>query len=323
MRKQILLIIILLIPYVLSSQPVPNKEENIPYLMTFGNQADPSWGDDDFSQTFFFLIPSDFKRQVFIRVYDPDIGGHIDEIRGNWNTQTRFEVYGGDKCHSQDEARETDPDDYGYYKSGTLMAMKVFGENPRYDNAWYTFGPFNPVEGEFVDYFDGYVFKIIAEGVSGDDGNMYNYFLSTSGTENIPIEGANAFAYEYSFRMHNDPNEVSHIYPYVTEGTLTIKISNFDWDNDGEIIVVSTVRAGQRIAVSGENNWALDEIGVKEEEIKSSMDFQFVKAKRLVKNNNVVINVRNQYDETMPFYTSPIGGVPKYKYSIIAEPIDP
>jgi len=35
-----------------------------------------------------------------------------------------------------------------------------------------------------------------------------------------------------------------------------------------------------------------------------------------------VVNVRNQYDETMPFYTSPIGGVPKYKYSVIAEPLD-
>jgi hypothetical protein len=289
--------------------------------MTFGNEAEISWGDDDFSQTFFFLIPSDFKRQVFIRVFDPDIGGTYDEIAGSWNTQSTFEVYGGAGCHSEDDARETSP--IGNYKSGTLLGMKVFGENPRYDNDWYTFGPFNPEEGEYSEQFDGYLFKVICEGISGDDGNMYRYYISTSANDNKPIEGANAYAYEYSFRMHNDPDEVSHIYPYVTEGTITVKIYNFDWDNDGDILVVSRERQGQRLTVSGDENWAWDEIKVIKEEEKSSYDFQFAKSKNpVVRNNNVVINVRNQFDETMPFYTSPIGGIPKYKYSVIAEPLD-
>jgi len=303
------------------SQPVPSVEENIPFLMTFGNEADISWGDDDFSQAFFFLIPSDFKRQVFIRVFDPDVGGKHDEIRGDWDTRCSFEVFGGEGCHSEDDARETSP--FGNYKSGTLLAMKVFGNEPRYDDDWYTFGPFNPEEGEYSEVFDAHIFKIITEGISGDDGNMYRYYISTSGKENVPIEGANAFAYEYSFRMHNDAYEVSHIYPYITEGTVTVRISNFDWDNDGHILIVSKERQGQQLTVSGESNWIEDEIKVIKEEEKSSYDFQFVKSKRpLVKNNNVVVNVRNQFDETMPFYTSPIGGVPKYKYSVIAEPLD-
>lgn len=323
MKKFFLIILSLYLVQTVYSQPVPNKEENIPHLMTFGNKAETSWGDDDFSQAFFFQIPKDFKQQVFIRVFDPDTGGEVDEIAGQWNTQCSYEVYGGDRCHSEVDARETSP--IGNYKSGTLMAMKVFGENPRYDNQWYTFGPFNPEEGEYLDRFDSYIFKVICEGIDGDDGNMYNYFLSTSGTENIPIEGANAFAYEYSFRMHNDNDEVSHIYPYIDENTLTVKIMNFDWDNDGDIIVVSRERQGQRIPVSNEDNWEEDQIKVIEEEKKTSYDFQFAKKKGKptpIRNNNVVVNVRNQFDETMPFYTSPIGGVPKYKYSVIAEPID-
>lgn len=321
MRRFLIIVLVLFFFRNGISQPVPNVEENIPFLMTFGNEADISWGDDDFSQAFFFLVPADFKRQVFIRVFDPDIGGKIDEIRGNWNTECRFEVYGGKGCHSEDDARETSP--FGNYKSGTLMASKVFDASPRYDEEWYTFGPFNPAEGEYDATFDGYIFKVICEGISGDDGNMYNYYMSTSGTENNPIEGANAFAYEYSFRMHNDPNEVSHIYPYITEGTLTVKISNFDWDNDGAILVVSRERQGQRLTVSGESDWVMDQIKVIPEEVKSSYDFQFAKSRKpVIRNNNVVVNVRNQYDETMPFYTSPIGGVPKYKYSVIAEPLD-
>ncbi|MEX0983344.1 MAG: hypothetical protein WD577_03510 [Bacteroidales bacterium] len=321
MRRLIFIIYISYLFQATFSQPVPSVEENIPFLMTFGNESDISWGDDDYSQAFFFLIPSDFKRQVFIRVFDPDIGGKHDEIRGNWNTMCSFEVFGGEGCHSEDDARETSP--FGNYKSGTLLARKVFENEPRYDDDWYTFGPFNPEEGEYSEVFDANIFKVIAEGISGDDGNMYRYFISTSGMENIPIEGANAFAYEYSFRMHNDPYEVSHIYPYITEGTVTVKISNFDWDNDGHILVVSKERQGQRLTVSGESDWVRDEIKVIKEEEKSSYDFQFVKSKRpIIRNNNVVVNVRNQYDETMPFYTSPIGGVPKYKYSVIAEPLD-
>ena len=44
---------------------------------------------------------------------------------------------------------------------------------------------------------------------------------------------------------------------------------------------------------------------------------EFIKKKSPpVRNNNVVINVRNQYNELLPFYVIPIGGVPKYDYNI-------
>lgn len=301
-------------------QPVPNVEENIPYLMTFGLKAETSWGDDDFSQVFFFLIPKEYDQPFFIRVFDPDTGGEVDEIAGVFNTRCTYEVFGGERVWSEDAAKETSPE--GNYKSGTLLASRAFAENPRYDNSWYSFGPFNPAQGEFAEMYNGYVFKVICEGVAGDDGNMYRYYLSTSATENRPIEGANAFAYEYSFRMHNDVEEVSHIYPYVEEGTISVKISDFDWDNDGSIVVISVARQGRKVKISGEDNWAEDQLQIQEEEIGTSFDFRFVKARPLVRNNNVVVNVRNQYGEAMPFYTIPIGGVPTYKGEVEFVPIE-
>jgi hypothetical protein len=297
-------------------QPVPAGDENIPYLMTFGNKAGTSWGDDDFSQTFFFLIPETFKEPVFIRVYDPDTGGEIDEIDGIFDTRTVFSVYGGKECYSNKDAQETDPK--GNYKSGVLLATKAFDVSPQYDKNWYTFGPFNPTEGEYVSKFGGYVIKIVADGVAGDDGNLYRYFLSTKYNENKPVEGGNAFAYEYSFRMYDNPNEVSHIYPYVDDRTITVKLSNFDWDSDGYIRTVSVARKGQMSPVSGDDVWVEDEFKIFEEEKNTSLDIQFIKKKTppLVRNNNVVVNVRNQYNELLPFYVIPIGGVPKYKYNI-------
>ncbi len=299
----------------LFSQPVPNVDENIPYLMVFGNQAQTSWGDDDFSSTFFFLIPKEFNQPIFIRVFDPDCGGEVDELAGEWNTRTAFSVYGGKGCWSDRDAQGTDPT--GTYKSGTLLATKTFGEEPRYDNGWYTFGPFNPSEGEFTERWQGNIFKVISEGITGDDGNMFRFYMSTDPNSNKPVEGANAFAYEYSFRMYNDPEEVSHIYPFVDDKTVTVRLSNFDWDNDGFIRTVSVARKGQLSQVSAEDNWETSEFKILDAEKNTSLDIQFIKKKSPpVKNNNVVIYVKNQYGQNLEFFTSPIGGVPKYKYSI-------
>ncbi len=320
MIKQIYIFILLTISALGLAQPVPNVEENIPYLMTFGPRAETSWGDDDFSQAFFFLIPEEYDQPFFIRVFDPDTGGAIDEIAGEFDTRCVYEVFGGENVWTEDDAKETSP--VGNYKSGTLLASRAFAANPRYDNGWFTFGPFNPAQGEYVEMYKGRVFKIICEGVSGDDGNMYRYYLSTNADENRTIEGSNAFAYEYSFRMHNDYEEVSHIYPFVEEGTISVKISNFDWDYDGNIVVISVARQGREVRVSGEDVWGNDELRVLEEEIGTSFDFRFVKARPLVRNNNVVVNVRNQYGDAMPFYTIPLGGVPKYRGEVEFMPME-
>jgi hypothetical protein len=296
-------------------QAAPAEDENIPALVTFGKQAESSWGDDTHVQIFFFLIPEKFTKPVFIRVYDPDTGGEFDELDGEWDTETTYSVYGGKKCWSDEAAQSPQP--VGNYKSGNLLSTKTFGVNGKYDKNWYTFGPFNPTEGEYVKKYAGNVLKIIAEGITGNDGNLYKYFLSTDPNENKAIEGANAFAYRYCFRLWDDPEQVSHIYPFIDDRTISVKQSNFDWDDDGFIRIVSVARKGQFEKVSGQDNWVDSEFKIITDEKGTSLDIQMIKAKaHPVKNNNVVIYVRNQYGELLPFYTIPIGGVPKYKYSI-------
>lgn len=319
MKKYFIAIVLTLTVIVsLNAQPVPAEVENIPYLMTFGPKAEKSWGDDLYPQIFFFFIPETYKNPIFIRVFDPEIGGQMDEANGQWDTQMAYSIFGGKGAYTNPDARETEPK--GNYKSGNLLATKTFGQNAKYDQNYYTFGPFNPTEGEYTKEFSGgYIFKTTCEGISGDDGNAYRYFLSSSATDNKPIEGANAFAYRYSFRMWDNPKEVSHIYPYVDDKTISVRLSNFDWDNDGVIRIVSVARKGQDFQVSGDNEWKTAEFAIRPEEKNTSLDFQFIKKQAPpVKNNNVVINVKNQYGETLRFFTVPIGGVPKYNYKIIS-----
>jgi len=295
------------------AQQVPAAEENIPFLVTFGKESAKAWGDDDYCQTFFFVVPESTTNPIYIRVFDPDVGGANDEIRVDWNTKTRFSVFGGVGAISNADAKAVDPT--GNFKSGSQLGTKVFDQE-KYDNEWYTFGPFFPKEGELDRQFGGYVFKVICEGIAGDDGNLYRYFLSSDSNKNIPIDGGNAFTYEYTFRMHDDPKQVSHIYPYIDSKVTSVKQTNFDWDNDGIIKIVSRAKPGILVKTSGENEWSNSEHKIDEEELNSSLDFQFIKSKNAIARNNVVISIRNQYGELLPFYAVPIGGIPKYKSKI-------
>jgi len=299
----------------LFSQSAPAIDENIPYIMTFGGDASTSWGDDDFCQIFFCLIPSSQTEPAYIRVFDPDTGGDLDEVKGEFNTITNFAIYGGKDCWS--DTAELVVNKEGNYKSGYLLTSKSFGADPKYDKKWYSFGPFNPSEGKYVEKLGGRIFKIIAQGLSGDDGNIYKYYLSTNPVENVAVEGGNLFTYKYHFRLSDDQKHVCQIYPFVDDRTISIQISNFDWDSDGIIRIFSVAKNGILCDVSGEDNLIVREYPIVAEEKNSTLEIQFIKNQTIqVKNNNVVIAIRNQYGISLPFYVVPIGGVPVYSPKI-------
>ena len=297
------------------SQSAPAEDENIPYLVTFGANSETSWGDDDFCQIFFFIIPEAHTDPFYIRVFDPDTGGELDEMKGDFNTTVKFSVYGGNGAWSNDDAKNVDPS--GNYKSGNLLGSRSFAQNGRFDQEWYSFGPFNQKEGEYSEKLGGYVFKVIAKGISGDDGNLYRYFMSTDRKENHAIEGGNVFTYEYTFRLSNNQNNVSQIYPFLDDKVTSVKILNYDWDNDGFIRVVSVAKRGELLTISNQNEWKMNILPIEESERNTSMEMQFIKSNsQHIKNNNVVVIVQNQYGESLPFYVIPIGGRPVYKSSI-------
>ena len=297
----------------LSAQQFPSAEEKIPFLCTFSKGSDKYWGDDDFVQVYFFTIPQTEKNPVYVRIFDADLGGKNDEIHGEFNSKTRFSVYGGKGAHSNPDAKKENP--VGNFKSGIELASKVFASDTSIDNKWYTMGPFNPVEGELQPEFGGYVFKLVIEGLDGDDGNLYRLFLSSQPNTNKPIEGANAFTYEYSLRLSDIKGSVSHLYPFVSKGVTAVKIKVFDYDDDGILRIVSVAKKGELAKSSGNGNWIETDHKVVNEELNTSLDVQFIKQKES-KNNNIVVNISNQYGELMPFFSSPIGGVPKYKFKI-------
>lgn len=297
------------------AQQVPSNSENVEAMVTFGKDASPSLGDDDNVQVLFFLLPKSYTSPFYIRVYDPNIGGAYDEIYKSKDNITRFEIYSGEGVHSNPDAVKHNPD--GDFKAGDLIYEEEFGAETDYDKQWYSMGPFNPLDGEFIETFGGYVFKMVVEGVQGDGGNLYKCFMSSSESENIAIVGGNIFTYEYCVRLKSKANEIAHLYPYADSEVVSIKQFNFDLDGDGKVVLYSVSKNGEVGKVSGDNVWSVSNHNITEAERGNSIDIQIVKKGDWA--NDAAFYVVNQYDQAVPFFSTPLGGVPKYIYKLKIE----
>lgn len=302
----------LLWPALAIGQVAPNEIENIDFLVTFGKNAETSWGDDDFVQIYFFSIPENHNQPFYLRIFDPEIGGKWDEIKGIPDTQVKFSFMGGEGVYSEPDAQsfQLKPN----YNSGSVLSTKTFDNSGTYDDKWYVMGPFSPLQGEYIEREKAYYFKMVAEGISGDDGNLYKYSLSLRPDANVEAPGANAFTYSYTFRLPDDPARVSHIYPFVNENVVSITIHNFDFDHGGQAYLYSVSKNRHPVRVGGENEWETSEHKIDPEEANSTIDIQIVNSG--IPNNNIVIYITNEYNQPVPFYTVPIGGPPKFKYDV-------
>lgn len=294
------------------AQQVPSPDENFPNMVTFGNKAEKSWGDDDFCQILFFVVPKTQTGSIYLRVFDADCGGQIDEGRGGFNTKTKFTIHGAG-CYSAKDEENKGP--IGKYKQGNILHSKTIGVDTAYDNKWYSFGPINPVEGELKTELGGYVFKVIVEGVEGDDGNLYKFFLSNKADKNQKVEGGNAFTYEYSVRL-NVTKSVSHLYPYVDVNTIAVKQHNFDLDDDAYVKIISMSNPGTKMVSSGDGEWKESSFPITDKDKNTSLDIQIVKT-GASRNNNIVFAVTNQYGKYLPFYSIPLGSVPKKSIKVV------
>lgn len=312
-RKLTYALLALLYTSVALAQTVPSPEEGIDFVSTFGRDADSKFGDDDKLQIFFFLIPKTFTKPFYVRIFDPEIGAKNDLLVGDrFNTTTRFEIFGGFQCYSNPAARSFSKQEG--YDSGKLLNTVEFSELNKYDEKWFNLGPFNPREGEYIKEFDAYIFKFIATGISGDDGNTYRISLSLENDRNTAILGANIFTYNYTFRLKDKPFSVAHIYPFIDTKTKSIKQVNFDFDDEGEIKIYSRTKSGHKVATSADNESVHSTHTIDKEEQGKTMDLQIVKNQSRI--NDMSIYVLNQYNEAVPFFAIPIGGVPQYRFKV-------
>lgn len=247
---------------------VPPKDSNIRYLYVFGEDGKKSYGAKEEPQVIFLRVPEDYTGSIKISIYDPDIGGFIDEKSGKWNTETRFSIFGGKHAYSSiagiSEARITD-----FFK-GTLLDSKEFGEDKTFDKKFYHFSPIAAEDGEEVGRFR--YFKIVAEGLSGNDNNVFSLEVSPDAVE--------AFGYALSLRLSERQGTKMALYPDIPQDASIIIEYNYDLDPTGGTIELISASRAYRIKGSGTGVWANTKIDVSPSEAGKRWVYEITKKRQ-------------------------------------------
>jgi hypothetical protein len=195
MRSVVIFLMLSLTGGILHSQIIAENEKS---FATLGNMTDNKSLANIHSQTIFFAVPVELNEYMYLRVFDPDCGGACDKPNGLWETNTVFEVYGGKGCISALDARRSLPE--GDYKSGSMIYRALFARESEVDSTWVTFGPFLPDQGETLEAYPGYAFfKLVVEGRTGNDGNIYALAVSSRPDKNAAVANSEVFEYR---RIH-------------------------------------------------------------------------------------------------------------------------
>lgn len=166
-----------------------------------------------------------------------------------------------------------------------------------------------------VNEFQDRVFKMVARGLSGNDGNLYRYFFSTSPMANVSVEDGNAFTYEYCFRLPATSSKTTvHLYPFVNDRVISTKQDNFDADGAATLNVFSIAKNGQPGTMSSDGVWASSILPIANKEHGLSLDFCLTPTKPAP--NDLVFHVTDQYTTALPFFAILLGGPPRYQYDV-------
>jgi PKD repeat protein len=198
--------------------------DTVPFI-TFGPQAPAQKGDDDFSQSIVIRVPDSVEDRLYLRVFDPDVGGSADEPTGLWNTETRFSLWSaGDAAAGAPEAGEG----VSPVLPGPVLIDERFGESPETDGGWHTLGAFRPDQGESVPGF--HLFGFTAQGLSGDDGNLFDLFISKDPSSNQAVPGLFMSSERPTLSVAQGPRRVAEARFSLPRDTSGLTIRHFDLD---------------------------------------------------------------------------------------------
>lgn len=260
---------------------VPDPRLNgVKWFYVFGRDGNPDYGALAQVQQMLVDVPRSAEGPVTITVLDADTRGRHDEMAGDWNTSTAFRVLSG----------------------STLLDSRTVSPEAK-DGTAVQFGPF-PIEvGEVSG--DRSRFRVEAEGLEGDDNNLYAFEVRPASAECAVPLAAIRLAVERGARMR--------FYPFVPEGTTCITERNYDLDPEGGWVTLrpagGTGRGARSIpmAPSGSAAWSATEIEVPDGADGARWTYQVTKATQ--HKGNMAFRLSDQRDEPLSIYLSPGGEI--------------
>lgn len=207
-------------------------------LAAYGNMSSSCFEHNNHSQIIYFVVPESYKGEFYVRIFDPDCGGENDLQNGLWETNTVIEILGGDDSFMQ--AGKGLNDFNGICRSGTTLQKNIFAKESVLDGKWFSMGPFYSSQGVILkDYPDYRFFKLIVEGSTGDDCNIFALELSSENIRNTAIKHSIVFGFDYALM---DGSEVKRIQPELIQNdevslALPVKLDRIDKRSELNILV--------------------------------------------------------------------------------------
>jgi PKD repeat protein len=262
-------------------------------FITFGKGASPTDGDDNNFQIFFIKIPDKVTDSLTLRLFDPDCGGTNDQRVGEWNTETEFRLLGGPEAYNDGYSYDI----YGKkidLLAGKVLAVKKYGIDPYADNEWVDYAKFSPADGAA---FEGYhLVKLVVTGLTGDDGNVFNLFVSRSVGKNLSVDGVEVFSLNPTVRV--DKKKSDPAIRFRTNSEQEIEVANFDAAG-APISLETPVRSNISLRSSGDGLW--DATPVSLNEFETNKILGIVVGKGVENPNDITFYAKTKSGRYLPF----------------------
>lgn len=191
-RKSLLILFVCMIPTLVYAQ----QGRGI-FFSAYGRQSPHSFGNFDSLHAFYFEIPSNETKPVYLRIFDADVGGQYDERHEKFNTRTEFTVLGGQSAGKIYGILAPAQDDSTTYAKSDVLFNHIYGEDQHADGNWITLTRLYPDKG--FDTGKGYKkFVLLVNGLNGDDGNYFDLALSNSPTAKDAPTDTRSYVYDMS-----------------------------------------------------------------------------------------------------------------------------
>lgn len=231
-------------------------------LVVYGQLAPSREGDVDRREQIFFSVPAGTEGRIYVRIFDPEVGGENDFTYGGPSgSETLFQILGGDAVFSgsawltqkTDGAREPsllqEPLTPG---AGDVLAERVFASDTATDGRWVTLGSVRASQGE--ERGNKRYFRIDALGVGGNDGNGFSVDVSLARDRSRPPEDLSMFNYQPTIRWRQGDPATWLWFEGETDQSYTVQ--NFDGARADLSVVTDFADIGLR--ASGQDNWTVD-----------------------------------------------------------------
>ena len=285
-------------------------------LVVYGALAASREGDTDRREQVFFSVPADLAERVYVRIYDPEVGGAGDfTYGGGADSETTFRLFGGDGAFTAAERPDQKADGAREPRRfqmrpvtgpGKMIREKAWTSDRATDQRWVNFAAARARQGEVIG--DRAYFRIDVQGTKGNDGNGFSVDVSLARDRSRPPEGLEMFAYRPTVRWAraNPPTQVW--FTRQTDGPLTVQ--TFDGAN-GELALVTDF-ADLGLRISGQDFWTSDTVETEDTNLALSLLGGFETP------NDVTLAVFDANGEAVPLKMPPVRAVVPARPSVVA-----